>query len=194
MLGVGYLMITGAGVAGDVAPPLIEGLAARFPSVLIVPTPNASRVVNLRDIARVNERLAAERAVAEPGKVAVQIVESYFDPAILPRPPHGLVLVAPCTFNSLNHLAAGLSPNLPLAIANEAIGRRTPVVIAIACNEPLWAHPAAPASAARLREWGCAVLDPVPVTTGTGVGLPSVEAILAAVDGALAGYTPVGER
>jgi phosphopantothenoylcysteine synthetase/decarboxylase len=112
-------------------------------------------------------------------------VESYFDPAILPRPPHGLVLVAPCTFNSLNHLAAGLSPNLALSVTNEAIGRRTPVVIAIACNAPLWAHPAAPASAARLRAWGCRVLDPVPIEPPTGLGLAPVPAILAAVDAAL---------
>ena len=170
MWSVGYLILTGAGVAGDVAPALIAGLAARFATVLTLPTPNASQVVNLRDLSRL------------PG---YQVVESYFDPAILPRPPHGLVLVAPCTFNSLNHLAAGLSPNLALSVTNEAIGRRTPVVIAIACNAPLWAHPAAPASAARLRAWGCHVLDPVPAEPPTGLGLAPVPAILAAVDAAL---------
>jgi phosphopantothenoylcysteine synthetase/decarboxylase len=81
------------------------------------------------------------------------------------------VLVAPCTFNSLNHLAHGLSPNLALSVANEAIGRRTPVVVAVACNADLWAHPAAPASAARLRAWGCTVLDPVPNDAPSGLGL-----------------------
>jgi phosphopantothenoylcysteine synthetase/decarboxylase len=164
-----YLMITGAGVAGDVAPALIEGLAARFASVLVVPTPNAGRVVNRRDLSRLPRH---------------EVVESYFAPAIMPRPPHGLVLVAPCTFNSLNQLAAGLSPNLALSIANEAIGRRTPVVVAVACNADLWAHPQAPASAARLRDWGCTVLDPVPSDTGSGLGLAPVAAILAAVDAA----------
>ena len=171
MLETAYLMLTGAGIAGDVAPPLILGLAARFPSVLVLPTPNASRVLNLRDISRLGQQIADSRPPAQRGQPPVQIVESYFDPAILPRPPHGLVVVAPCTFNSLNHLSAGLSPNLALAVTNEAIGRRTPVIVAVACNEPLWAHPAAPASAARLREWGCTVLTPVPADGPTGTRL-----------------------
>ncbi len=166
-----YLIITGAGVAADVAPDLIAGLAARFPTVVTLLTPNAARVVNARDLSRL------------PGH---QLVDSYFDPAILPRPPHGRVLVAPCTFNSLNHLAQGLSPNLPLAIAAEAIGRRTPVIVDIACNADLWNHPQAPASAARLREWGCTVLDPVPTDGASGRVLAPVADILAAVDTARA--------
>lgn len=173
MLETAYLMLTGAGIASDVAPPLIEGLAARFRTVLTLPSPNASRVLNLRDLGRL------------PGH---QIVESYFDPAIWPRPPIGLIVVAPCTFNSLNHLGAGLSPNLPLAVINEAIGRGTPVIVGIACNEPLWRHPAAPASAARLREWGCTVLDPVPTEATTGLTMAPVDTILAAVDAAITRY------
>jgi len=164
-----YLIITGAGVAADVAPDLIAGLAARFPTVLTLLTPNASRVVNQRDLSR----LAGH-----------QIVESYFDPAILPRPPHGLVLVAPCTFNSLNHLAHGLSPNLALAVAAEAIGRGTPVIVAVACNADLWNHPQAQASAAILRSWGCTILDPVPTDTASGRVLAPVADVLAAVDAA----------
>lgn len=170
-LSVAYLIITGAGNAGEVAPPLIAGLAERFPTVLTVPTPNASLVLNPRDVARLPKH---------------EVVESYFAPSIMPRPPRGLVVVAPCTFNSLNHLAAGLSPNLALAITNEAIGRRTPVIIAVACNADLWAHPAAPASVARLRAWGCTVLDPVPTDGPSGLVMAPVAAILTAVDTALA--------
>jgi phosphopantothenoylcysteine synthetase/decarboxylase len=172
-LSVAYLIISGAGNAGEVAPPLITGLAERFSTVLTVPTPNAGRVLNPRDVARLPRH---------------EVVESYFAPSILPRPPRGLVLVAPCTFNSLNHLAAGLSPNLALAIASEAIGRRTPVIVAVACNADLWAHPVAPASAARLRAWGCTVLDPVPTDGPSGLTMAPVQAILAAVDAARAGY------
>lgn len=178
-----YLIITGAGSASEVAPPLIEGLAARFPTVLILLTPNAGRVVNARDLSLLSQRLTADpRAGGSHG--TVRIVEGYFDPAILPRPPRGLVLVAPCTFNSLNALAHGLSPTLPLAVANEAIGRRTPVVVAVACNADLWAHPQAPASAERLRAWGCTVLDPAPAGAAGGLGLAPPATILAAVDAA----------
>lgn len=160
-----YLVLTGAGVAGVVAPDLIAGLAARFPAVLTVPTPNATRVINGGVLARL------------PGN---RIVESYFDAAILPRPPLGLVLVAPCGFNSLNKLAAGIADTLALSVVAEAIGRATPVIVAIACNAALWAHPRAADSAATLRRWGCTVLDPA--RDGEHVGLAPVSGIFAAVD------------
>lgn len=164
-----YLILTGAGIASDVGPPLIAGLAERFERVLTLPTPNADRVVNRRDLSRL------------PGHT---LVESYFDQAILPRPEHGLTLIAPCSFNSLTSLAGGLAPNLALSVAAEAIGRRTPVVVAIACNADLWRHPQAQAAAITLRQWGCAVIDPAPTASATGIGLAPVKAILAAVDAA----------
>jgi phosphopantothenoylcysteine synthetase/decarboxylase len=164
-----YLVLTGAGIAGTVAPPLISGLVARFPTVLTLPTPNAARVIDRGALGHL------------PGH---RIVESYFDVAILPRPPYGLVLVAPCGFNSLNKLAAGIADTLAHSVVAEAIGRGTPVIVAIACNTPLWAHPRAKESAATLRRWGCTVLDPVVADGKTG--LAPAAAILAAVDDALA--------
>lgn len=161
---VGYLILTGAGVAGEVAPALIAGLAARFPTVLTIPTENAARVIDRAALSRL------------PGH---RIVESYFDAAILPRPPHGLVLVAPCGFDSLNKLAAGIADTLAHSVVAEAIGRGTPVVVAVACNTPLWAHPRARESAATLRRWGCTVLDPVEADGQTR--LAPVAEILAAV-------------
>jgi phosphopantothenoylcysteine decarboxylase len=164
-LDTAYLIITGAGVAGETAPALIAGLAARFDAVLTIPTPNAARVV---------ERGALGRL---PGH---RIVESYFDTAILPRPPFGLVLIAPCGFNSLNKLAAGIADTLALSVAAEAIGRGTPVIVAVACNTPLWAHPRAQESAATLRRWGCTVLDPVRI--GEQTRMAPVADILAVLD------------
>jgi phosphopantothenoylcysteine decarboxylase len=152
-------------VAGEAAPALIAGLAARFATVLTIPTPNAARVVDRGALGRL------------PGH---RIVESYFDAAILPRPPFGLVLVAPCGFNSLNKLAAGIADTLALSVVAEAIGRGTPVIVAIACNTPLWAHPRAQESAATLRRWGCSLLDPV--RTDAQTRMAPVAAILAAVD------------
>jgi phosphopantothenoylcysteine synthetase/decarboxylase len=165
-----YLVISGAGIAGAVAPDLIAGLASRFPAVLTLPTPNAARVIDRGALGHL------------PGH---RIVESYFDAAILPRPPYGLVLVAPCGFNSLNKLAAGIADTLAHSVVAEAIGRGTPVIVAIACNTPLWAHPRAKASAATLREWGCTVLDPV--VTADQTGLAPVGDILAVVDRHLRG-------
>src|SRR3712207_4646932 len=168
---IGYLIVTGASAAGAVVPELVGGLAARFPTVLTLPTPNAARVLNRFEVSRL------------PGN---RLVESYFDAAILPRPADGLVLVAPCGFNSLNKLAAGIADNLALSVAAEAIGRGTPVVVGIACNTPPWAHPRAQDSAAVLRRWGCTVLDPVRVEDKTR--LAPVEDLLAGIDAAMSAW------
>ena len=143
---VAYLVITGASTARR-APELIQALSPRVSRLITLMTPNAMRIVSPRELALV------------PGH---RIVESYFDDAILPHPPHGLVLVAPCGFNSLNKLAQGIADNLALSVVAEAIGRRTPVVVAISVNVPLWNHPRAQESAATLRSWGCTVIDPWP--------------------------------
>ena len=58
--------------------------------------------------------------------VAASEVQSYFDLAIRPRPPRGVVLFAPCSFNSLNKLAHGIADNLTMAVTAEAksVGER----------------------------------------------------------------------
>src|SRR4029434_8195858 len=109
---------------------------------------------------------------------------SYFDEAILPRPPLGLVLVAPCSFNSLNKLASGIADNLALSVAAEAIGRGTPVLVAPSLNEPLLRHPRTSASMATLRDWGVSVIEPV--DSGDGPRLAPDDVILAEVRQALA--------
>jgi phosphopantothenoylcysteine synthetase/decarboxylase len=160
-----------------VTPALIAGLAARFPSVLTLPTPHAGRVIDRGALSLL------------PGH---RIVASYFDAAILPRPPYGLVLVAACGFNSLNKLAAGIADTPAHSVVAEAIGRGTPVIVAIACNTPLWAHPRARESAATLRRWGCTVLDPVAMEGKTQ--MVEAAAILAAVDSGLGGYSGLHNR
>src|SRR5437763_930584 len=150
-LDTAYLIVSGASAAPAVVPPLIAGLAARFPTVLTLPTPHAARVLNRFELSRL------------PGH---RLVESYFDAAILPQPADGLVLVAPCSFNSLNKLAGGIADNLALSLTAEAIGRGTPVVVAVSVNWPLWRHPQAKRSTATLREWGVSVIEPVDTTDG----------------------------
>jgi hypothetical protein len=61
------------------------------------------------------------------GGEGVQVVESYFDLAICPRPPRGVVLFAPCSFNSLDKLAHGIADNLALSAVAEVIWRGAPV-------------------------------------------------------------------
>ncbi|MGH7094223.1 MAG: flavoprotein, partial [Stellaceae bacterium] len=140
------LVLSGAATAAR-CPEILRGLVSLgFRSVIAIPTPNASRVVAPRDLAEV---------------AGVQVVESYFDQAIRPRPPFGVVLFAPCSFNSLNKLALGIADNLALAVTAEAIGRGTPVIVAPSLNAPLLAHPRAQASLKTLPEWGVTLVPPV---------------------------------
>lgn len=160
-----YVIVSGAATARRI-PSLLPRLVT-VSRVITVLTPNASRIISARELALV------------PGH---QIVESYFDDLILPRPPRGVVLVAPCSFNSLNKLAQGVADNLALSITAEAIGRQTPVVVAISTNSALWAHPRAQESAETLRRWRCEVLDPV--ADGDALTMAPDDAIVGAVTAA----------
>jgi phosphopantothenoylcysteine synthetase/decarboxylase len=159
-----YLVLSGAATASR-APGLLAGLRdLGFRTIIALPTPNASRVVAPRDLADIS---------------GILTVESYFDAAIRPRPPRGVVLFAPCSFNSLNKLAHGIADNLALAVVAEAIGRRTPVIVGPSLNQPLLDHPMAQASLRTLRQWGVVLVPPI--DEGEGPRLAPDRALLATV-------------
>ena len=140
---VAYLVLSGTTTAAR-CPDLLRGLVGLgFSTVIAIPTPNASRVIAPRELADV------------PG---ARLVESYFDAAIRPRPPRGVVLFAPCGFNSLNKLAHGIADTLALSVMAEAIGRGTPVIVGPSLNQPLLDHPVARTSLATLAGWGVTIV------------------------------------
>ena len=168
---VAYLVLSGTTTAAR-CPELLRGLVGLgFSTVIAIPTPNASRVIGPRELADIN---------------GVQVVESYFDLAIRPRPPRGVVLFAPCSFNSLNKLAHGIADNLALSVVAEAIGRGTPVIVAPSLNAPLLAHPEAQASLRKLSTWSVTIVPPV--DEGEGPRLAPLMALLNAVGA----YVPRG--
>src|SRR5438874_7205378 len=154
MLDLAYLVVTGTTTA-PLAIDLVRSMLELVPRVLTLTTPNARRVIAPRDLSSI------------PGN---QLVESYFDAAILPRPPDGLVIVAPCSFNSLNKLAGGIADNLALSLTAEAIGRGTPVIVAVSVNAPLLRHPRAQRSIRTLRDLSITVIEPVDSGEGSQVG------------------------
>ena len=159
-----YLVLSGTTTAAR-CPELLRALVGLgFANVIAIPTPNASRVIAPRDLDDVE---------------GVQVVESYFDLAIRPRPPRGVVLFAPCSFNSLNKLAHGIADNLALSVVAEAIGRDTPVIVGPSLNAPLLAHPQAQASLRLLPQWGVTIVPPV--DEGEGPRLAPSAALLDAV-------------
>ncbi len=161
---VAYLVLSGTSTAAR-GPELLRALVAvGFASVITIPTPNASRVVAPRELADVS---------------GIQVVESYFDLAIRPRPPRGVVLFAPCSFNSLNKLAHGIADSLALSVVAEAIGRQTPVIVGPSLNVPLLNHPQAQASLKILPSWGVTIVPPV--EQGEGPRLAQTAAFMDAV-------------
>ena len=161
---VAYLILSGTTTAAR-CPEILRGLVGLgLATVIAIPTPNASRVVAPRELADV------------PG---AQVVESYFDLAIRPRPPRGVLLFAPCSFNSLNKLAHGVADSLALSVTAEAIGRGTPVIVAPSLNQPLLDHPEAQPSLRKLPEWGVTIVPPV--DTGEGPRLAPTEGLIEAV-------------
>lgn len=166
-----YLVICGTTTAFR-APELIEGLGRLASEVITLMTPGAARVVSPRTLV-----MAAGH----------RLVESYFDEAILPRPSDGPVLVAPCSFNSLNKLAGGIADSLALSVTADMIGRGLPVVVALSVNRALWDHPRTAQSIATLRDWGISVIEPV-LENGEPTLAPS-EVILGELGGRLAPVT-----
>jgi phosphopantothenoylcysteine synthetase/decarboxylase len=159
-----YLLLSGTTTSAR-CPEILRGLIGLgFPTVIALPTPNAARTVARRELADID---------------GVQVVESYFDKAIRPRPPRGVVLFAPCSFNSLNKLAHGIADNLAMSVVAEAIGRRTPVIVAPSLNQPLLEHPQAQASLRLLPTWGVTIVPPV--DEGEGPRLAPTPRLLDAV-------------
>ena len=159
-----YLVLSGTTTAAR-CPEILSGLVALgFATVIALPTPNAARVVAPRELADIQ---------------GAQVVQSYFDLAIRPRPPRGVVLFAPCSFNSLNKLAHGIADSLALSAVAEAIGRGTPVIVGPSLNAPLLNHPLAQASLKTLPSWGVTMVPPV--DDGEGPRLAPTATLLAAV-------------
>jgi phosphopantothenoylcysteine decarboxylase/phosphopantothenate--cysteine ligase len=76
-----------------------------------------------------------------------------------------LLVVAPCTANTLAKLAHGLADNV---LTEAALAHRGPVVVAPAMNPRMWSHPATRANTEALRERGVVLVGPDEGETAEG--------------------------
>src|ERR1700750_558930 len=99
-----------------------------------------------------------------------------------------LLLVAPCTANTLAKLAHGLADNV---LTEAALAHRGPVRVAPAMNPRMWSHAATRANAEMLRERGVVLVGPDEGETAEGelgVGrMSEPEDIVRAAEEVLAG-------
>src|SRR6202007_3412892 len=68
-----------------------------------------------------------------------------------------LLVVAPCTANTLAKLANGMADNV---LTEAALAHRGPVLVAPAMNPRMWSHAATRANAEMLRERGVVLVGP----------------------------------
>jgi phosphopantothenoylcysteine decarboxylase/phosphopantothenate--cysteine ligase len=107
-----------------------------------------------------------------------------------------LLVVAPCTANTLAKLAQGLADNV---LTEAALAHRGPFLVAPAVNPRMWSHPATRANAETLRARGVVLVGPDEGETAEGelgVGrMAEPEEILRAVRDVLGGNGPLrGKR
>jgi phosphopantothenoylcysteine decarboxylase / phosphopantothenate---cysteine ligase len=107
-----------------------------------------------------------------------------------------LLVVAPCTADTLAKLAHGLADNV---LTEAALAHRGPVLVAPAMNPRMWAHPATRANAETLRARGVVLVGPDEGETAEGelgVGrMAEPEEILRAVLDVVGGNGPLrGKR
>ena len=76
-----------------------------------------------------------------------------------------LLVVAPCTANTLAKLAHGIADNV---LTEAALAHRGPVLVAPAMNPRMWAHPATRANAETLRARGVVLVGPDEGETAEG--------------------------
>ena len=103
-----------------------------------------------------------------------------------------LLLVAPCTANTLAKLATGLADNV---LTEAALAHRGPTLVAPAMNPRMWSHPATRANAETLRARGVVLIGPDEGETAEGelgVGrMVEPEEIVRAAEELLAGTGPL---
>jgi phosphopantothenoylcysteine decarboxylase/phosphopantothenate--cysteine ligase len=106
-----------------------------------------------------------------------------------------LLVVAPCTANTLAKLAHGLADNVP---TEAALAHRGPVLVAPAMNPRMWSHPATRANAEALRARGVVLVGPDEGETAEGelgVGrMAEPDEILRAARTLLRGSGPLGGK
>ena len=106
-----------------------------------------------------------------------------------------LLLVAPCTANTLAKLAHGLADNV---LTEAALAHRGPTLVAPAMNPRMWSHPATRANAETLRTRGVVLVGPDEGETAEGelgVGrMAEPEEIVAASEELLLGKSPLRGR
>jgi len=103
-----------------------------------------------------------------------------------------LLLVAPCTANTVGKIACGIDDTPVTTFATTALGRGMPVVAVPAMHESMYRHPAVVANLERLQAWGVDVVPPR--IEEEKAKIAGIEEIVLHVERALSGRPLAGKR
>jgi len=71
-----------------------------------------------------------------------------------------LLLIAPCTANTISKMSCGIDDTPVTTFATTAIGSRKPVILVPAMHNSMYRHPAVIENLAKLKTWGVEIVDP----------------------------------
>ncbi|MDD1669209.1 MAG: bifunctional phosphopantothenoylcysteine decarboxylase/phosphopantothenate--cysteine ligase CoaBC [Methanomicrobiales archaeon] len=142
------------GVTGSIAAVEVVGLAhalrRRGAEVQAVMTPAAARIIHPDAVTYATGRPAITAITG-----GVEHVEFCGEGG-----KADLLLIAPCTANTLAKIAVGIDDTPVTTFATTAIGRGMPVIVAPAMHGSMYRHPAIAGHLERLAGWGIDVVEP----------------------------------
>ncbi|MBP2145912.1 phosphopantothenoylcysteine decarboxylase/phosphopantothenate--cysteine ligase [Methanofollis sp. W23] len=103
-----------------------------------------------------------------------------------------LLLVAPCTANTIGKIAVGVDDTPVTTFATTALGRGMPVVVVPAMHESMYRHPGVVENLEKLRTWGIDVVPPR--IEEEKAKIAGIEEIVLHVERALSGRPLAGKR
>lgn len=71
-----------------------------------------------------------------------------------------LLLIAPCTANTIGKIASGIDDTPVTTFATTALGSGVPIIIAPAMHHSMYRHPAVLENIERIKHWGIGVVEP----------------------------------
>jgi len=71
-----------------------------------------------------------------------------------------LLLIAPCTANTISKIACGIDDTPVTTFATTAIGSKKPVILVPAMHQSMYRHPAVTDNLVRLKDWGVEIVNP----------------------------------
>lgn len=132
-----YYIITGASKA-EYADKIIKEMISEGAKIFTIPTKSGMNFVDVNKLKKIKKNI-----------VKIDWNEK------IKLPEEDAILIAPCTFNTLNSIAYGIANSYPLCLVASAIGNKTPIFIAPAMNKSLWENPVVQESMKKLELMGC---------------------------------------